>query len=246
MDNKRERITGPVFSPERMNPGIDPNDPLGMVNYCLYGYNDAEPIFLTRSERQKIEAFLHDESEPSFTLQSGKTLTREKIEEYLDEYEHSIYRGAALNKIFFILTGPVADVLNDEHRKHLEEKVSEISLLYNNESEQQKINNVPLLREAVEEFLSHHPDSSEKEKLQQAISQYDEQYRGGINRENAGEAARILLDVIEALDESDQTVAEFKDKAIRISYIMNSPEMIQKIRDVLKLAQRLLKEEDLK
>ena len=120
----------------------------------------------------------------------------------------------------------------------------ELSLAFNNESEQKEIKNTLLLREAIGEFLYQNPNSPAKRELQQALSQYDEQYAGGINSNNAGKAAYILSKVIEDLDERDATLAAFKDKAIQILYKMNSPEMMEKIREVLMLAQQSLREEE--
>ncbi|OGI60483.1 hypothetical protein A2641_03020 [Candidatus Nomurabacteria bacterium RIFCSPHIGHO2_01_FULL_37_25] len=110
-----------IPSPERMNPKFDPEDPLATINYCLHKLTGAVPIFFTRRDRQNIENFLQNKSIPFFTLQSGERLSRNQITEYFNEYENSMYRNAALNKIFNILDLSVYK-LNDEHGKELEKK----------------------------------------------------------------------------------------------------------------------------
>ena len=239
---KIEQSTLPSL--ERMNPKIEPTDPLGMVNYCLYGYSDSKPIFFTRSERQKIEDFLHyGASDASFTLQSGEVLSREEIQERLRDYEKSIYRSTALNRITFALDASIVKLEYEKNKNELQEKVTEFFTAYTHEVKQQEIEHAPLLREAVGEFLSQHPNSPANKELEKAVKQYDEQYGERINSENVGEAARTLLNVVEALGDEDMTIAAFKEKVIRISYNINSPETMQKIRNVLMLAQQLLKKE---
>lgn len=155
---ENERHTLP--SSERINPTIDPTDPLGMVNYCLYGYSDREPVFFTRLERKKIEDFLHHgEPHSSFTLQSGETLSKEELQERLYAYEKSIYRSTAFNRITFALDASIEKLQNEENQKELQEKVTKFFTAYTREVKNQEMKQTPLVRNIVEEFLSQHSNS---------------------------------------------------------------------------------------
>jgi len=230
-------------TPERINPAIDPTDPLGMVNNCLYGYSHETPPFYTRSERQKIEDFLRNPKENFFTLQSGERISKEELQKRLTSYETSIYRAASFSKIFFVLETAIEHLKNEENRKHLELTFKEFKEDFVSARTRMEIEHAKALPNVIKQYSGQLPNAAARQQLEQALETYNTEYAGNITQENAGKAARTLLDVVDALKDEDEITTTLKTQAELAAYNPFPTESVEKLRTLLQLSRELLKKE---